>query len=185
MTRIFGTLAAANFVALVAAYLVGWLSRSQAAVLDPDNPTCWVHFHVGLYTALLTLFVHSLIFVYFLGTGRWVKEVAIAYDLPDVPYPKLTRELKRQAFPPALFAMLIVIATAAAGAGAQTQVWPWGVHATVATLALLVNAWAYRIEYRCLSANIVALDEVTAEIDRVRASRGLPSNAEALEQQNT
>src|SRR5262249_13184968 len=184
MPRIFGTLAALNFLALTATYLVGWLSRARTAVLHPDDPTYWVHFHLGLYTALLTLFVHSLIFVYFLGTGRWVKEVALAYDLPDAPYPKLTRELKRKSFPPALFAMLIVIFTAAAGAGAQLQVWPWGVHATAATLALAINLLAYRVEYRCLCVNVVALDEVTAEIDRVRAGRGLPSNAEALGQQN-
>ena len=182
MTRIFTTLAAVNFLALLASYLVGWLSKSRAAVLHPDDATFWIHLHLGLYTALLSLFVHSLIFVYFLGTGRWVKEVALAYDLPDQPYPKLTRELKRQAFPPALFAMLIAIATTSAGAAAQVQMWPWWVHATLATLTLLVNGWAYVVEYRCLRTNIVALEEVTVEIERLRAERGLPTNAEALEQ---
>ena len=52
-----------------------------------------------------SLGVLCLIFIYFLGTGRWVKEVAIGYKIPDDPLPKLTRELKRKAFPAALFAM--------------------------------------------------------------------------------
>src|SRR5579859_5197150 len=136
MTRIFTTLAAMDAVALIASFLMGIFCKlNDAAFL--------VHFNLGLFTAIGTLLVHCLIFTYFLGTGRWVKEVGIAYDLPDEPLPKQTRELKRRTFPPALFAMLITIATAAAGAGAQLKAWPWPVHATLATIALAINLWAF------------------------------------------
>ena len=91
-----------------------------------------LHFYLGLGTALIILLVHCLIFTYFLGTGRWVKEVGIAYKLPDGDLPKTTRELKRSTFPPALFSMLIAIAACAAGAGVQLQHWPWPVHFTTA-----------------------------------------------------
>jgi hypothetical protein len=124
-----------------------------------------------------------LIFTYFLGTGRWVKEVKLAYDLPDAPLPKLTRELKRRVFPPALFAMLAVVATGAAGAAAHVQVSRWELHATLGTLALLINFWAFWVELQCLRTNIVVLDEVLREVDILRAGRGLPTNAEALEQE--
>src|SRR5208283_4662333 len=132
MTRIFTFLASINAVALVLTYALGFMSQLRGAATNQDDPTYLIHIVLGLCTALLTLLVHCLIFTYFLGTGRWVKEVGLAYQLPDEPLPKLTRELKRWTFPPALFAMLITIATAAAGAAAQRREWPWEVHATLA-----------------------------------------------------
>jgi amino acid transporter len=183
MTRIFLCLAYLNSAALLASYLAGIVSKWRDAAQQPTDPTYLIHFTLGLFAAIGTLLVHCLIFTYFLGTGRWVKEVTLAYGLPDEPWHKETRELKRKTFPPALFAMLIAIATAAAGAGAQLQEWPWQVHFTLATLTLLVNLWAFRVEYRNVDRNAAVLDEVLREVDRVRAERGLPTNAEALAQE--
>ena len=180
MTRIFATLALLNLAILTTSFLLGVLSQLRDAALHPEDSTYWLHFLFGLAGTISTLMVHCLIFTYFLGTGRWVKEVAIAYKIPDEPWPKLTRTLKRRTFPPALIAMLITIATAAAGAGAQLKEWPWQVHFTLATLALLTNIWASRIEYRDVKRNSEVLDEVMAEVERIRAAAGLPSNAEAL-----
>jgi hypothetical protein len=144
-----------------------------------------VHFVCGLATAIGCLLVHCLIFIYFLGTGRWVKEVAIAYKLPDEPWPKLTRELKRQTFPPALFSMLIAIAAAAAGAGAQLQSWPWHVHMTLGLLTLLINLWAFRIELRNVAINADIINAVMREVDRIRAASGLSSNEQALQEEDS
>src|SRR5258708_27603731 len=88
---------------------------------------------------MLTWFVHCLIFTYFLGTGRWVKEVKLAYNLPDQPLAKLTRELKRRGFPPALFAMLAAIATGAARAAAPGKLTPSGGHCPPGTPAPLLQ----------------------------------------------
>ena len=63
------------------------------------------------------------------------------------------------------------------------KAWPWPVHAGLATLTLAVNLWAFRIEYRNVRANAEVIDEVMREVDRIRAERGLPSNAEALQQE--
>jgi hypothetical protein len=182
MTRIFTTLAAANGLALVATFAVGVVSFLGHSVRNPADPTFWVHFYLGLFTAIGTLLVHCLIFTYFLGTGRWVKEVGLAYDLPDAPLPRHTRALKRGTFPPALFAMLITIATAASGAGAQMAIWPWQVHGSLAVATLIVNFWAFAVEYRNVRANARVIEDVLREVDRIRAERGLPSNADALQQ---
>ena len=139
-----------------------------------------IHFVLGLCTALGVLLVHCIIFTYFLGTGRWVKEVTLAYRLPDVPWHKLTRELKRATFPPALFAMLIAIAAAAAGAGAQLQAWHWSIHAMLAFLTVLINLWAFGVEYRNVTTNAGVILDVLAEVDRLRSAQGLPSNEAAL-----
>jgi hypothetical protein len=183
MTRILGRLAVFNMLLLVVVFAVGWLSFAHHSYERAGDDTYTWHFGLALFAILSTLAVHCLIFIYFLGTGRWVKEVALAYEIPDAPLPKLTRELKRRTFPPALFAMLIAIATAAAGAGRATQgpqAWPWFIHASLALATIVINAWAYVVEYRSVRINAGVLDEVLCEVDRIRAERGLPSNAEAL-----
>lgn len=183
MTRVFPLLAAVNGLALLAAFTLGWVSKWQDGVHHPEIPIYWLHFLLGLTAALVTLFVHCIIFTYFLGTGRWVKEVALAYGIPDQPYPRQTRELKRRVFPPALFAMLSAIATAAAGAAAHVGAWPWPIHATLGSLALAVNGWAYWVEYHCLRENVVVLEAVTNAAEQMRAERGLPTSAAELERE--
>jgi hypothetical protein len=143
------------------------------------------HFTFGLFTVVGILLVHCLIFIYFLGTGRWVKEVTIAYRMPDEPWHKQTRELKRQTFPPALFSMLFGIAAAAAGAGARLQEWPWYVHLTLGLSTLLVNLWAFRIELHNVATNAEVIDAVMQEVDRLRAAQGLVSNEEALREEES
>jgi hypothetical protein len=180
MTRIFLTLATADLLSLTLTFALGCWSRLSDGLHAASGSAFMLHFLFGLFTAVGTLLVHCLIFTYFLGTGRWVKEVTLAYDLPDEPWHKRTRDLKRQTFPPALTAMLVTIATAAAGAGGQLQAWPWQVHFTLGVVTLLVNAWAMMLEYRNVHINARTLDAVLSEVDRVRAERGLPPNADAL-----
>jgi hypothetical protein len=176
MARLFRILAVLNVLALLATFAAGAASRWW------DHDLYLLHFTLGLFTAIGTLLVHCLIFTYFLGTGRWVKEVGLAYRLPDGDLPRRTRELKRTTFPPALFAMLIAIVTAAAGAGAQLREWPWYVHGGLAVATLAVNLWAFRVELRHLADNVRVLGAVMGEVERIRAERGLPRSAEALRQ---
>jgi len=180
MTRTFSTFAVMLTIAMFATIGLG-LWSFFLEVGDPlKKDIYWLHFQFGLWTAIGILFVHCIIFTYFLGTGRWVKEVTLAYRIPDEPLHKNTRELKRGTFPPALFSMLIAIFTAAAGAGVLFQSWPWYVHAAGAALTLLINLWAFRVEYRNLAANSLILVAVLSEVDRIRESQGLESNAEAV-----
>ena len=182
MTRTFLTLAVLILLLFAATIGAGFTAFSlDGSELKLD--AFIVHFYLGLGTVLVVLLVHSLIFTYFLGTGRWVKEVGIAYQLPDKPYPKLTRELKRQTFPPALFAMLSAIAAAAAGAGTQLQSWPWYLHALLALFTVTVNLWAFIIEFRNVRINAGVIQSVLEEVDRIRGEQGLSSNAEALLQE--
>jgi len=183
MTRIFLMLASAETVALLASFVLGIVSHFRHGSQRPEESIYLAHFMVGLLTAIGSLLVHCIIFTYFLGTGRWVKEVKLAYQLSDVPLPRLTRELKRRTFPPALIAMLVTIAAAAAGAGVQQQLpqWPWQLHAGLSAAALLSNLWAFRIEYRSICQNTAVIEGVLADVERIRSARGLPSNAEALE----
>jgi hypothetical protein len=180
MARILSQLTVLNLLLLLTTFGAGLVSFLQGGMRDAGTSVYPLHLYLGLCSVFSALAVHCLIFIYFLGTGRWVKEVALAYRLPDQPLPRLTRDLKRRAFPPALFAMLVPIAAAAAGAGQGQGMWPWWVHAALAAATLLVNAWAFAVEYRCVRTNAGVIDEVMHEVDRIRAEHGLPSNAEAL-----
>ena len=193
MKRIFLILAIVDFLALLACFAQGMVFSSPGWRLAGDSATLAggaerdssyvVHFALGLGSTIANLGVHCLIFIYFLGTGRWVKEVALAYKIPDVPYPRLTRDLKRRTFPPALLSMLLPVAAAASGEGARRD-WPPWIHLALAVASLLVNLWAFHIEYRNVSINGGVIDKVLREVDRIRAEQGLPSNAEALEQES-
>jgi hypothetical protein len=181
MTRIFVTLAVFASLGLAATFALGTVSLFLD-FSDLKKEIFLIHFTLGLFTAIGLLLLHCLIFTYFLGTGRWVKEVGLAYDLPDHQLPRTTRELKRSTFPPALFAMLSAIATVAAGAGAHLEVWPWYVHGSLAVLTLLINAWAFRIDYGNLNHNVRVIDAVMDEVERIRAAFGLTSNVEGLQE---
>ena len=183
MKHILAVLAPATWLALLTTFVVGLASQATGGLRSADGSIYLMHFTLGLFSVLFALGVHCLIFIYFLGTGRWVKEVALAYGLPDEPLPKRTRDLKRRTFPPALFAMLIAIATASAGAAVQWRDWDWTIHLGLAVATLAINAWAFGVEYRNVTINAGIIDEVMREVDRIRAQYGLPSNEEALRQE--
>ena len=184
MTRILVNLTAFNLVALCAAFGVGWVAFFAGSRANPDDSTFLLHFYLGLIAVTTTLGLHCLVFIYFLGTGRWVKEVSLAYGLTDYHrLPTLTRELKRRAFPVALVSMVVTIVAAASGGGVATMQWPWIVHGGLTVVALGVNVWGFFPEYRCVMQNGAVIDEVMREVDRIRAERGLPTNDEALREQ--
>jgi hypothetical protein len=184
MSQILARLAAFNFLALLTTFGVGLWSFLQNGLTDLGSPAFPLHLYLGLFAVIVSnLGLHCLVFIYFLGTGRWVKEVAIAYRLPDVPLPKLTRELKRRTFPVALLAMLVPITTAAVGAGQKTMGWPWGLYLGLGLASLFINLWANVIEVRNVRINTGIIDQVMQEVERIRAEHGLPTNEEALQQE--
>jgi hypothetical protein len=188
MTRILTRLFAVNAGALLAAFAVGAVLWVRGELADRRGQDSYpLHLYLALFGILFNLGLHCLVFIYFLGTGRWVKEVALAYGLPDAPLPRQTRELKRATFPPALLAMLVPIAAAAAGMAQLHQygAWAGALHAGLAVATLAVNVWAFRIEYHNVALNAGIIDRVMLEVERIRAERGLPTNAEAWEREGS
>ena len=68
--------------------------------------------------------------------------------------------------------------------GRQLQLWHWGIHLTLAILTILINLWAFRVEYQCLTMNAQVIENVQAEVERIRAEQGLPSSAEDFQRQH-
>ncbi|HZT82115.1 MAG TPA: hypothetical protein VFA26_17945 [Gemmataceae bacterium] len=181
MTRIFSTLAVLTSLLLLAAFTAGVVSWWGGAAGRGASPYL-VHYALGLISSLAVLFLHCLAITYFLGTGRWVKEVCLAYGLPD-DLPRQTRDIKRGNTPYAILAMLLTIAAAAAGQAVQFDLWPRWLHFTLAVAALAVNGWVFTIEYRNMARNVGIIDQVMAETERIRAEHGLPTNEEAWQRE--
>jgi len=165
MHRIFLALAVANGSLLLASTALGFLTSAE-----PDAPLAnWhrLHFLIGLLTALTTLLVHGIAFTYFLGTGRWVKEVVAVYKMPEWIYAQAVRN-KRRAFPFEFGGMVLIGAAAWTGGGTDAQGWPAAWHLGASAAALAFNLGAYVLEYAAIVAQARLLLEVKDRADRQR-----------------
>src|SRR5881394_907231 len=106
MSRIFTVLSAIN---------IGLLAMTFAGGSRPTL-TGGVQHHIllALFACIYACFVHSLVYVYFLGTGRWIKEFVTRNGIPE-KYLQQSKRLKARAFPIGLYAALITLAGAVSG----------------------------------------------------------------------
>jgi hypothetical protein len=146
-----------------------------------------VHRLSGIAAGLVVLLAESVVVTYFIGTSRWCKEVSETYRLGDAFVVRSNR-LKRKTFPWAVFGMLTVVAMTALGGAADPATvfsvtplerlaggsFTWAdVHLLGALfgLAILVLGF-YRMAVN-IAANLVVINEVMAEVRRIRTERGL------------
>jgi hypothetical protein len=169
MHRIFLALAVTVGTLLVATLFLGFLVPSGQGGMLHD-----LHFLMGLITVLMTLLVHSIVFTYFLGTGKWVKEVVRVYQLPAWVESQAMKN-KRRLFPFEFACMMLIGATAWLGAAADTRrdlnatYAQW--HLGVAAATLAFNLGAFAVEYASIVAQARLLLEVKDQADRLREAR--------------
>ena len=80
MLRYFLALAVTDGPTVVASFVLGLLASGE-----PRGPgAIWVGVHIlfALMTTIATLAVHSIVYTYFLATGKWAREVVRVYQLP-------------------------------------------------------------------------------------------------------
>lgn len=180
MIRIFTTLAITSVLLMAAALSLGLFvgDLHDSPTIDTQN---WARVHrlIGLGAALVVVLVNSIVMTYFIGTGRWCKEVSETYQL-DAQYVQRSTRLKRSAFPWAFFSMLVVVAVGALGAAADpatrrlgTEHWVTP-HLLGAFAGLAFVAYAYFMEAGRIAAHHGVIDEIVAEVRRIREERGLP-----------
>lgn len=167
MHRIFLGLAITNGTLLLATFGFGFVA---AAEVRPSHMWRDVHFLLGLLTTMATLMVHSIVFTYFLGTGKWVKEVVRVYQLPDWVYAQAIRN-KRRAFPFEILCMILIGATAWLGAASDTREFDSTWHLGLAALTLAFNLGAYVVEYASIVAQARLLLEVKDQADAIASRR--------------
>jgi len=140
-----------------------------------------VHRLSGMFAALVVLLVNSMSVTYFIGTGRWCREVAEAYGLP-APLVDRSRQLKRKAFPFAVIGMLAMVGIVALGGAADpggglagpggSRDWvTWHLVGGIGLAALI--AWCFQAQLPAIRGQHELVEEVMAEVRRERAARGL------------
>jgi hypothetical protein len=177
MSRILVGLATLNTIILLMAFVVGFQSEGRVHVspgvpLSDAQRMFTVHLIAGLSATLLTLLLHSLIFTYFIGTGRWVQEVVKSYGLPE-SLRSQSRGLKSRTFPYILASTLLVITTAIVGAATDRGLLDRNIHLALATITIGSNFWSYVAEYQAVIANSELISQIMGEVTRMRRERGL------------
>jgi hypothetical protein len=181
VTRIFVSLAWFALV-LMGGTLVLGLSIGDFHTNHDELMRRWatVHRLAGVAAALVVVLVNSIVVTYFIGTSRWCKEVSATYKLDD-SFVRRSNQLKRKTFPWAVVGMLAVVGVVALGGAADpatllphTEDWVTP-HLVGAICGLAVVAWVFFVEGNNIHANHAVINDVLAEVRRIRQERGLDS----------
>jgi len=137
-----------------------------------------VHRLSGVLAALMVVLVNSLTVTYFIGTGRWCREVVEAYGL-DPGFIRRSTSLKRSAFPFAVAGMLAVVAIVALGGAADPAAGrkgsrDWVTPHLVGGLGLAaVIAWCFQSQLPAIRGQQSLIGDVMEAVRRERLARGL------------
>jgi hypothetical protein len=177
VTRIF-TILAWLAILMVAANLILGLGLGDIRQADP-MVLRWatVHRLLGVAAALAVVLANSIVVTYFIGTSRWAKEVVETYSL-NIEFVRRTAALKRRTFPWATLSMLAIVGVIALGGAAdpasgQPGTEHWVTRHLVGSIAgLAFVAWASVVEWNNIYLNQQAIQEILAEVRRIRQERG-------------
>jgi len=121
------------------------------------------HISCGIFSTMVTLFVHSLMMFYMIGKGKAVKD-AMAEHHVEGDYYRRIAAARKPVFSIGTLAMIVTMVTAIMGASVDTGVLPPMVHATIAYAAVVCNLAAAKIEMSALAESSRIVDEVNGQI---------------------
>lgn len=182
MVRFFLPSAFMSTVALLVAMVLG-LSIDDPKVATPSVQAGvqW-HFFAALLAMILVTFVHAIVLTYFMGTGRWIEETSNAYQLP-ASYFQQNQSIKYRTIPPMVIAFLLLLGAGALGAAADPaspMQFKGGMGLSAATIhliatitAVLANVAVHYLQFLSLERNGDVVDQVLAEVKRIRLEKGL------------
>ncbi len=185
MNRIFTPLAAFAVLFMFATLALG-LSLRLYDIRDASdvNAQSWAAWHrqAGVLAALVVALVNSIVVTYFVGTSRWCKEVVEAYSLSP-EFIRRSNQLKRGTFPYALTGILVMVGVVALGGAADPAArlrlppisgltWTH-IHLVGAALALCFTVYTAFIQAHNIREHHAVVNEVLAEVRRIRKERGL------------
>jgi len=116
-----------------------------------------LHMLIGLFTTLFTCLLHSIVFVYFLGTGWSIKYACEEKGISETFY-KDTIRLRPRHYPFAVLGPIMMIITAmTGGAFAAASLGHLAVHRTLALIAILVNIFCFVKEHEVITENMAII----------------------------
>jgi hypothetical protein len=161
----------------VADFVIGLFATGD--LHGPGAVARGVHLLFSLATVIVLLGIHSIVYTYFIATGKWAKEVVSAYQLPEW-INEQAKKNKRRAFRFIMWSMTAIAVAAWLGAAADTQsasYVPW--HLGFAALAVAFNIGSFIVEYGVIVSHVRLLTELKDRADRLREERYGPSGARA------
>jgi hypothetical protein len=175
MNRHFLVMAVTGASLLVADFVIGLFATGD--LHGPGAIARGVHLLFSLATVIVLLGIHSIVYTYFIATGKWAKEVVSAYQLPEW-INEQAKKNKRRAFRFIMWSMTAIAVAAWLGAAADTQsasYVPW--HLGFAALAVAFNLGSFIVEYGVIVSHVRLLTELKDRADRLREERYGPSGA--------
>ena len=175
MIRYFLVMAVTGTSLLVADFVLGMFATDEAH--GPGAIARGIHLLFSLATVVILLGIHSIVYTYFVATGKWAKEVVQAYRLPDWISTQATKN-KRRAFRFIMGSMTAIAMAAWLGAAADTRGSSYSVwHLIFAAFALAFNLGSFVVEYIVINAHVRLLTELKDRADQMRAERYGPQAA--------
>jgi hypothetical protein len=173
MIRYFLVLAVMGGSLLIADMVLGFMAASE--VPGPHAVGRAVHLLFSLLTVVVLLGIHSIVYTYFMATGKWAKEVIRVYGLPDWFLAQAKRN-KRRAFRFVLGSMTSIAVAAWLGGAADTlgtTYAPW--HLAAAALAVAFNFGSFVVEYTAIVGHARLLADLKKQADELREALYGPS----------
>jgi hypothetical protein len=123
----------------------------------------------GLMVCILTVFAHSVTFVYFLGTGLAVKEARKNWGI-GAGWLQQTRAFKLKAYPIAMVAIAATVATGILGGAAKSGAIPPLVHRSLAIAAAALTLVAFFFALKLMLRNGFMMALIRGEVAEIRAA---------------
>jgi hypothetical protein len=177
MIRYFLVLAVTGGSLLIVDMVLGFVAASE--VPGPHAVGRAIHLLFSLLTVVVLLGIHSIVYTYFMATGKWAKEVVRVYQLPDW-YVAQAKRNKRRAFRFVMGSMTAIAVVAWLGGAADTlgpaySAW----HLGAAALAVAFNLGSFAVEYAAIVGHARLLMDLKDQADRLRERRyGTPAVSE-------
>ena len=156
MIRYFLVMAVTGGSLLAADFVLGFFATGECT--GPHAIARGIHVLFSLVTVVTLLGIHSIVYTYFVATGKWAKEVVRVYELPDWINAQATKN-KRRAFRFVMWSMTVIAAAAWLGAAVDTRGSAYALwHLGVAAFAVAFNLGAFVVEYAVIVAPRPAVD---------------------------
>ena len=160
------------FLALVVSHLIFLAATLVFGLLVHDQRSFEIHFALGLFIALYTCFVHSVVYTYFIATGR-IAHAGVVEAKMDNHFLLEQSRLKSKVFRVVMLAAGTMLITVFWGAyitnlptGAIQNTSNQTIHFALALLAIGANIYAYVSEHGLIRANSQLLDELFEDHNR-------------------